>query len=301
MEIQYIREFVALTKCGNYMTAAEELYISQSSLSKHIMALEKELGFSLFARTTRKVQLTQHGRLFLPYAQSIIEADAEFRARAAAANSDARESIQLGVLPSFLSYHLDQVIVDFKRRFPQFPISVTEGTSDTLVHQLREGICNVAVIRTYEESLPPDLVSIPIFEDRLALLIVQGSPWDDGRTSVTWKEMEQTELLTSSLQTKRLADLMDQEGLHLNILARMSRASSTVEMLNKNAGSAAMMNRQIAQYYQTRGAYKIIDVEPPLFNTVALLYRKESSRSAAIRHFVDIVRSFSAKASAPKI
>ena len=110
MEIQYIREFVALTKCGNYMTAAEELYISQSSLSKHIMALEKELGFSLFARTTRKVQLTQHGKLFLPYAQSIIEADAEFRARAAAANSDARESIQLGVLPSFLFYHLDQVI-----------------------------------------------------------------------------------------------------------------------------------------------------------------------------------------------
>ena len=61
------------------MAAAEELYISQSSLSKHIMSIEKELGHSLFNRTTRKVSLTSFGKTYLPYAQRIVATDDEFQ------------------------------------------------------------------------------------------------------------------------------------------------------------------------------------------------------------------------------
>ena len=66
MEVQYVREFLTLVKYGNYLAAADELFISQSTLSKHIFALEKELGLSLLNRTTRKVQLNQYGPLFSP-------------------------------------------------------------------------------------------------------------------------------------------------------------------------------------------------------------------------------------------
>lgn len=75
MEVQYVREFLTLVKYGNYLAAADELFISQSTLSKHIFALEKELGLSLLNRTTRKVQLNQYGAAFLPYAQKMVEAD----------------------------------------------------------------------------------------------------------------------------------------------------------------------------------------------------------------------------------
>ena len=79
MEVQYVREFLTLVKYGNYLAAADELFISQSTLSKHIFALEKELGLSLLNRTTRKVQLNQYGAAFLPYAQKMVEADSDFR------------------------------------------------------------------------------------------------------------------------------------------------------------------------------------------------------------------------------
>ena len=48
MEVRYIREFVVLCECMNYSQAAEKLYISQSVLSKHIKALEKDIGAPLF-------------------------------------------------------------------------------------------------------------------------------------------------------------------------------------------------------------------------------------------------------------
>ena len=73
MEINYLREFVVLAQTGNFMEAADLLYCSQSTLSKHIQNMETELGVPLFDRTTRKVALSKFGQLLLPYAKQIAE------------------------------------------------------------------------------------------------------------------------------------------------------------------------------------------------------------------------------------
>lgn len=65
MEIKYLSEFVTLAKTKNYMEAADILYISQSSLSKHIQSIERELGVTLFDRSTRRVKLSADGNLLL--------------------------------------------------------------------------------------------------------------------------------------------------------------------------------------------------------------------------------------------
>lgn len=59
MEIDYIREFVTLADVGNYMEAADILFISQSTLSRHIKSIEEDLGAPLFDRTTRKVVINE--------------------------------------------------------------------------------------------------------------------------------------------------------------------------------------------------------------------------------------------------
>ena len=53
MELSYIREFVVLAETGNYLEAADVLFIAQSSLSRHIKSIEADLGAPLFDRTTR--------------------------------------------------------------------------------------------------------------------------------------------------------------------------------------------------------------------------------------------------------
>lgn len=73
MELNHVKEFIALTKTENYLEAAENLFISQSSLSKHIKSLEAELGTTLFDRTTRQVKLNEAGKVFLKYAQQLID------------------------------------------------------------------------------------------------------------------------------------------------------------------------------------------------------------------------------------
>jgi len=62
MDIKQIEYFVSIVETGSFGSAAEELYISQPSLSKQIIALEKELEVKLFDRSKRKIVLTDAGR-----------------------------------------------------------------------------------------------------------------------------------------------------------------------------------------------------------------------------------------------
>ncbi len=65
MTTERIHEFIVLAKLLNYSKAAENLYVTQSVLSRHIMDMEKELGVTLFLRNTHGVNLTDEGRFFL--------------------------------------------------------------------------------------------------------------------------------------------------------------------------------------------------------------------------------------------
>lgn len=297
MDIQYIREFVCLAKFGNYMTAAEELFISQSSLSKHIIALEKELGFPLFNRTTRKVGLTQYGTTFLPYAQRIIDADAEFRNKVAIMKTEVRDSVRFGVLPAFLSYNVEDGLADFRRKFPQYPFSLVEGANSMLLQHLKDGTCNIAMIRTFEEPLSPEFQAIPLLQDRISLITVSGSIFDTERPYVTWRELEQAELLTStsSQQARMLDTFTKRMNIHLNIISRLSRMPTIVEMLRKGLGNAALLNKTVSASFQNDLDFRILDIEPPLYNTVSLVYLKDRPVTAAMRSFIDTLLPHVAK------
>lgn len=294
MDVAYIREFVALAKYGNYMAAAEELYISQSSLSKHIMSMEKELGHSLFNRTTRKVSLTSFGKNYLPFAQRIVSVDDEFQDFLKQLEKDENHVIHFGVLPAFISYHAEEAVIEYKNEFPNYPVSLLEGSNLELLTRLTDGTCNFALMRTYEEPLPDSLVAIPLLKDNIALVTRTGRIFDKGKRRVTLKELEPLELIssTSSLQAKILEGRGD---IHLNIVSRLSRARSIIDMVQKGVADGALLNRIATEYYQNDGSLQIIDIDPPMYSLVSLVYSKATPMTPPIRAFIDTVVRFVAK------
>ncbi len=91
MTTEYMREFAVLAKKRNFIAAANELGTTQASLSRHVMAMEKELGFRLLERSTRNVDLTIYGLRFLHYAEkavSITDACGEAMAEAFISRED---------------------------------------------------------------------------------------------------------------------------------------------------------------------------------------------------------------------
>ena len=73
MKLSVMREFVRLAASRNYSRTAEELYIAQSALSRHMTALEKELNTQLINRTRNSFELTSMGEIALEGFQKILE------------------------------------------------------------------------------------------------------------------------------------------------------------------------------------------------------------------------------------
>ena len=77
MNIQQLKCFVEVSKTLNFTKASQNLFISQTAVSNHIKHLEKTLGFQLFIRNKKNVQLTQQGEIFLKSALKVLEANQE--------------------------------------------------------------------------------------------------------------------------------------------------------------------------------------------------------------------------------
>jgi DNA-binding transcriptional LysR family regulator len=74
MDTRHLRAAVTVARCGTFTQAAQELYMAQSTLSRQVLALERELGVTLFVRGPRSVALTDRGEAFMPQAEAVLRA-----------------------------------------------------------------------------------------------------------------------------------------------------------------------------------------------------------------------------------
>ena len=126
-----------------FWEASERLYMNQSTLSKHIKNLESELGISLFTRTTRRVELTNYGRIFLPYAKSVIRSEFEGLSAIRRLQNIENGLLTIGVIPSMPQYHITQFLTDFQKAYPQTSIRITEDDPVNLMQYLEDEKCEL--------------------------------------------------------------------------------------------------------------------------------------------------------------
>ncbi len=149
MTFDFLYEFVTLAETRNYSVAAEQLYTTEASLSRHIKKLEQEIGGLLFSRTTRKIELTALGKALLPYAQQSVELKKQMDAEIAnqlrtdtnrlriAAISTTNTYIDLPTLLSRMQTFYPDISISFMEPEDNFHSLFTNGLADLgLMHEL---------------------------------------------------------------------------------------------------------------------------------------------------------------------
>lgn len=174
MELNYLREFVALAQTCQFQKTADDLYISQSSLSKHIRAIEKELGRALLTRTSRRVELTDFGKEFLPYATQIALIQKEYTETLHLGGSEKKFTI--GIAPIITLYTLFDYISQFAEKFPKYRIEVIEATEEELLKKLRRAECDIVIVSRQERFDDNDLCSTLYTKDQLMVIMSNRNP-----------------------------------------------------------------------------------------------------------------------------
>ena len=143
METGYIREFVMLAECLNFSEAAERLFISQSSLSKHIHAMERQLGISLFTRTTRSIRLSDAGAAYLPYARKIAELCSESEIAMDDLKNRTSTSLTIAVMQNPQYYDMAKYVLSFRQAHPDLTFSMVEADEFGLYDMFQKRLVNI--------------------------------------------------------------------------------------------------------------------------------------------------------------
>ncbi len=133
-----IRLFLAVAELGNLSKVAKLYALSVSSVSRKIDALEAELGFQLFHRTSRMVLLTDSGAEFLPRARLILQELDEAKMAMSALNADPQGLLTVTAPSIFGRIHLAPAVMSFLRRYPlmEIDVNVSDEVLDLSVHRV---------------------------------------------------------------------------------------------------------------------------------------------------------------------
>lgn len=145
MDIRQIELFIAAAEEQHFTRAAKRANIVQSGLSVAIRALEEELGTSLFVRNTRRVELSEAGRIFLPEARRVLLATKAARDAVAAVRGGLTGRLSVGTIQSLHPFlDLPMLLREFHEHHPKVAITVREGYPEVLVEPLRKGTLDLA-------------------------------------------------------------------------------------------------------------------------------------------------------------
>ncbi|MBS0270833.1 MAG: LysR family transcriptional regulator [Proteobacteria bacterium] len=176
MKLQQLRYIRALAECQSFVEAAGRCAVSQPTLSTGVALLEKDLGVRLFQRTTRRVELTQQGRLILPSIIDVLTAQEALLAKAQSLTRPKRSLLKIGVSPILGIRLVDLIIEPFQRSNPDVDVIFREMNLSELINLLNEGQLECLFGPVDFESPPsPKWNSARLYEEPL-LFVASGAP-----------------------------------------------------------------------------------------------------------------------------
>lgn len=274
MEIQYLREFLVLNRVRNYQIAADELFITQSTLSKHIMSIEQELGQTLFVRGGRGLALTEFGESFLAHAQTLSEEWQKVQMLAAKQSS----SLSVGMLSPANAYGLEEMALWFSEAFPDKTIHMVQDGSQNLINRMTEGEFDLVIV--YQMPTTKNVFScIHLGEDELVAVLPASHPLA-GRESIALTEVagERMLLRPPEYLVRQVVDnAFAREGITPHVVYTSSYTANTIKLLCRGMGITFMMKRATRRFM--REDVVMVPLLPAIRLQVNALYPKDRLRT----------------------
>ncbi len=171
MRINYdlhdLQAFVAVAERASFRQAADDLFLSQSALSRRIEKLEEGLGVKLFERTTRRVQLTNVGQAFLLNVRTALDGLEDAVLGVADLAAHRTGTVTLACVPSAVWHFLPEVLKEFSERFPRIRVRVHDESAQDVLNLVLAGEADFGINFTGAEDA--EIVFEPIFKERYVL------------------------------------------------------------------------------------------------------------------------------------
>jgi DNA-binding transcriptional LysR family regulator len=291
--IRQLQYFVAVAEQGSVSRAAQNLSISQSSVTEAVKELESDLGVELFERHPRGLNITHKGHQFLRHATKIL-ADVSDARRAffgEAASSGGR--LQLGVTSLVAGYVLSDLLARYRRAYPGVEVSAIEDNGDYLEHLLIGGELDVAVM-VISNLRDRNALQAEIFETSPYRLWLPLGHRLAAADSIELGDIaaEPLIMLTVDETEENTGKLLSALGTRLNVAFRTRSVEAVRSLVATGAGIALLPDLVYRPWSLEGDRIESRDVSGALpVVQVGMVWRRGSPAPQAARDFIGIAQA----------
>lgn len=189
-----LRYFTTVARTQHFTEAARKLYVSQSTLSKSIEALEQEIGVPLFVRTGRNVKLTRYGHILQDYVnKGLKEVDEGVSVIRELAHS-VSGTISIGSIFTVGAVFVPHILARFREAHPSVTIDFCQTTTREILSLLQKEALDLGFAGEFDKAAYPTFSAEKILTEPLILIVPENHPFARaGRTSVDFMELTEEE------------------------------------------------------------------------------------------------------------
>jgi DNA-binding transcriptional LysR family regulator len=287
MELRHLRYFVTLAEELHFGKAAERLHIAQPPLSQQIRQLETELGFELFHRTKRKVELSEAGEVFLIEVQQIFRQleQAIFFGRQVSRGEIGQ--LVVGFVSSAAYNILPDFLLNFRHNNPNINLELRELTTDEQLRWLQSGRIDVGFVRppvdkkNYESKI--------VFKESLIIALPQNHRLANQEKISLSSLINESFILFPRILAPGLYDLIisfcQQVGFSPQLAQEAIQMQTIVSLVAAEIG-VAIVPESLQNLQRTGVVYKSFAEETPKVS-IAMIWRKNDV-SVVLDRFLEV-------------
>lgn len=283
MNIESLKYFLSVEKYNSFSLAAEELCISQSSLSKHIKKLETELNCVLFERCTRHVNLTDAGITLKKYALTIVTNYDKLLIDINKFTSSCPK-LSIGYIPVINQYNIANLIGNFKNKVTDLQLNFHEGEHADILNLLLSQKIDFAFLRS--DTLNYSNLDItPLAQDELVLIVSKSHPLSK-KKYVSISELS-NEYFISLGRNSGVYDFFVSEcnkaSFEPNVVCFNSRIENIIGLVSAGMGISPLMRKTVECF--DKKDISIVLLKEKIHSNLCLVHLKSKKLSKVENDF----------------
>ncbi len=280
--------FHEVAKHRSFSKAAEELFISQPAVTKHIKELELRVGIGLIQRRRGGFALTEAGKILFKYSHKISSHLMVAENLLENLKKDYQGTLRIGTTESYSKGLMPKLLSGFQSSFPFMKIALDVGNSEEIEKNLLIYKNDLGLIAMTKAS--SRFESIPFLKEELVLIVSPSHPLAKKQV-VSLKELEKYPLIIrakGSTTRKIILQAFKEVGIHPSLLIEAGSSEFIKQWVSEGKGVSIIVKRAVEDE-EKRGIIKTIPLLEKLYLKVAFLFLKEAKSNPVIKTFVNFI------------
>lgn len=291
MTLTQLRAFVRSVELGSFTAAAAELGVSQPTVSALVRKLEEHHGLPLLIRSGRRLAVTGAGEELLGWARTIVDAAEHADEALSEFRGLQRGIVTLGVLRNANLYFLTEAVERFRSLRPGVRLRLVGQNSYEVVAGVREGRFEAGIVVL---PVPDDELEVfPLARDEV--LWASSDPARVAEPVRIERILEHPVVLYDASYgwddptRRQIVERLQERGLRLEPEVEVEYLEAALELASRGVGDT-MVSRAVTQRASFPTGIHVAPFAEPLYDTIALIRRRNSVMSPAVVELVDVIR-----------